>query len=124
MNVYMFQLGVSHPNVVSLGAFTTPSTGNFEHSFQIPSPLRSFRNLIIRFRNPDENLSASATFINAEVDRVTPSECAKYYTVQSGDVLGTIALDTNVTVERLIELNNLVDANVVFPGQLLCTALK
>jgi LysM repeat protein len=124
MNVYMFQLGVSNPNVVSLGSFTTPPAGNFEHAFQIPAPLRSFRNLIIRFRNPDENLSASATFINADVDRVTPAQCAKYYTVQSGDVLGTIALDTNVTVERLTELNNLVNANVVFPGQLLCTALK
>jgi LysM repeat protein len=124
LNVYMFQLGVSNPNVVSLGSFTTPAEGNFEHAFQIPTPLSSFRNLIIRFRNPDENLSASATFINANVDRVTPGECAKYYTVQSGDVLSTIALDTRVTVERLIELNNLVNANVVFPGQLLCTALK
>ena len=124
MNVYMFQLGVSNPNVASLGSFTTPSTGTFERSFQIPASLHSFRNLIIRLRNPDENISASATFINANVDRVTPTGCADYYTVQSGDVLSTIALDTKVTVERLIELNNLVDANLVFPGQLLCTALK
>lgn len=124
MNVYMFQLGVGNPNIVSLGPVTIPSSGTFERNFQIPPVLRSFRNLIIRFRNPDENVSASTTFINANVDRVTPDECAEYYTVRSGDVLSVIAQEVNVSVERLIELNNLIDANEVFPGQMLCLALE
>jgi LysM repeat protein len=122
LNVYMFQQGVGEPNVVYLGEFSTPPGGTFEREFRIPNELRAFRNLIIRFRNPDENLSASATFINADVDRVTPQECAQYYTVRSGDSLGLIAQEVDVTVTRLIQLNNLIDANEVFPGQMLCLA--
>jgi LysM repeat protein len=122
LNVYMFQQGVGEPNVVFLGEFSTPPGGTFEREFRIPNELRDFRNLIIRFRNPDENLSASATFINADVDRVTPQECAQYYTVRSGDSLGLIAQEVDVTVTRLIQLNNLIDANEVFPGQMLCLA--
>ena len=124
MNVYMFQQGVSDPDVVFLGEFTIPSGGTFERQIQIPDELRDFRHLIIRFRNPDENVSATATFINADVDRVTPDECAEYYTVRSGDSLGLIAQEVNVTVARLIQLNNLVDPNEVFPGQLLCIDLE
>lgn len=120
MNVYMFQLGAGSPNVAQLGNITIPSGGTFERSFQIPSDLRFFRNLVIRFRNPDENISASATFINANVERVTPDECAEYYTVRSGDVLSIIAQEQNVSVANLVSINNLMDANVVFPGQMLC----
>jgi LysM repeat protein len=72
----------------------------------------------------DETISATATFINANVDRVTPDECSEYYTVRSGDSLGLIAQEVNVSVERLIELNNLVNSNVVFPGQMLCLGLE
>ena len=124
VNVYMFQQGVSNPNVVYLGAITIPSEGTFEREFQIPQELQDFRNLIIRFRNPDENVSATATFINAEVDRVTPEECAEYYIVRSGDSLSLIAQEIKVTVERLVAFNNLLNASVVFPGQMLCIDLK
>lgn len=120
MNVYMFRFGVGNPNVVQLGDLTIPSNGSFERSFQIPAGLQFYRHLIIRFRNPDENVSASATFINADVDRVTPDECAQYYTVRSGDILGVIAQEQNVSVDRLVEINNLIDPSVVFPGQMLC----
>lgn len=122
LNVYMFQQGVGDPNVVFLGEFSTPSGGTFEREFRIPNELRAFRNLIIRFRNPNENLSATATFINADVDRVNPQDCAEYYTVRSGDSLGLIAQEVEVSVTRLIQLNNLIDANIVFPGQMLCLA--
>lgn len=124
MNVYMFQQGVSNPTVVYLGAITIPSGGTFEREFEIPTELHSFRNLIIRFRNPDENISATATFINADVDRVTPDECAEYYIVRSGDILGSIAQEVNVSVDGLIALNNLINANIVFPGQMLCIDLE
>lgn len=124
VNVFMFQRGVSNPNIVRIGSITIPTDGTFERTFQIPAVLQTYRNLIIRFRNPDENVSASTTFFNANVDRVTPQECAEYYTVRSGDVLGVIALDVNVSVERLVEINNLVDANLVLPGQMLCIALQ
>ena len=124
VNVYMFQFGVSNPNVARLGTITIPAQGTFNRSFQIPAALRSFRNLIIRFRNPDENISATTTFMNANVSRVSPNDCAEYYTVRSGDVLGVIAQEQNVTVERLVAINNLLNANVVFPGQLLCVSLK
>ena len=69
-------------------------------------------------------VSATATFIHADVDRVTPADCAEYYIVHSGDVLGSIAQDVNVSVEQLVQRNNLLTANVVFPGQLLCITRK
>ncbi len=124
VNVYMFQQGISNPDVAYLGEYTIPAGGTFEREFEIPNDLQSFRNLIIRFRNPDENISATATFINANVDRITPEECAEYYTVRSGDSLGLIAQETNVSDARLVELNNLINANVIFPGQMLCIDLE
>ncbi|MFZ6027922.1 MAG: LysM peptidoglycan-binding domain-containing protein [Chloroflexota bacterium] len=124
VNVYMYQLGVSNPNIAYLGSFRIPSGDVFERSFRIPEDVRAFRNLIVRFRNPDENISASATFINANVERVTPDECEEYYTVRSGDVLGLIAQEVDVSVERLVEINNLIDASLVFPGQMLCTEVE
>lgn len=124
VNVYIFQQGAGDPSIAYLGAMTIPSGGTFEREFEIPDELRSFRDLIIRFRNPNENISASATFINADVDRVTPDECAEYYTVRSGDILSSIAQEVNVSVGRLVSLNNLISTNVVFPGQMLCIDLN
>lgn len=124
LNVYIFQRGVGNPDVVQLNSITIPASGEFERSFDIPDDLRSFRNLIIRFRNPDENISASATFVNADVERITPEDCSEYYTVRSGDFLSFIAQEFNVSIERLVEINNLVDANLVLPGQMLCTELE
>lgn len=124
LNVYIFQRGVSNPNVVQLESIIIPVSGGFLRSFDIPDDLRSFRNLIIRFRNPDENISASATFVNADVERITPEDCSEYYTVRSGDFLSFIAQEFNVSIERLVEINNLVDANLVLPGQMLCTELE
>jgi hypothetical protein len=120
MNVYIFNRGTSNPNVSQLGDLTIPESGDFERTYQIPSDLRFYRNLVIRFRNPDENVSASTGFVNANVDRITPEECAEYYTVRSGDVLSVIAQEQNVSVDQLVSINNLYDANVVFPGQMLC----
>ncbi|MBN2501594.1 MAG: LysM peptidoglycan-binding domain-containing protein [Anaerolineales bacterium] len=124
MNVYMLVESAADPNVVGLGEIAIPADGTFERQFQIPEELDAFRNLIIRFRNPDENVSATANFINANVERVDPEECIDYVTVRSGDILGTIAQDENVSVQRLMAINNLVDATVVFPGQMLCTGVQ
>ena len=124
VNVYMFPFGVRNPHVVSLGSLTIPSSGTFLRSFDIPASLQSSHNLTIRFRNADENVSASTTFVNADVDRITANECAKYYTVRSGDVLGIVAQETNVSVDQLVDINNIIDASVIYPGQMLCTELK
>lgn len=124
LNVYLFQRGVSNPDIIEMDPITIPASGEFTRSYQIPEDLRAFRNLIIRFRNPDENISASATFVNADVERITPDECAEYYTVRSGDFLSTIAQDYDVSVERLVEVNNLIDANLVLPGQMLCLEVE
>jgi LysM repeat protein len=124
MNIYILPFEVDDGQVVNIGSIRIPADGTFERSFRIPEDLRNYRNLIIRFRNADEDVSASTTFINANVDRITPQECAEYYTVQSGDILSGIAQDENVSVTQLVEINNLIDSSTVFPGQMLCTELN
>jgi|tagenome__1003787_1003787.scaffolds.fasta_scaffold19047091_2 LysM repeat protein len=49
--------------------------------------------------------------------RTGPTSGAKTYTVQSGDILATVAAKTGVSVERLRELNPGLDANAMTVGQ-------
>ena len=42
---------------------------------------------------------------------------AQYYIVRSGDTLSEIAEKYDTTVRRLVELNNIQDANLIYPGQ-------
>lgn len=42
-----------------------------------------------------------------------------YYVTRPGDTLWSIAQKNNSTVQRLTELNNLSNPNVIYPGQLI-----
>lgn len=44
---------------------------------------------------------------------------ADTYEVQSGDVLWKIAKDNNISIDSLVDLNNLTDPNMIYPGQML-----
>ncbi len=44
------------------------------------------------------------------------------YTVKSGDVLWKIAKDLNIPMEKLIQINNLQNPNLIYAGQILKTA--
>lgn len=46
--------------------------------------------------------------------------CALWYTVKRGDTLGTIAARYHVTVAQIVKLNNIKNANLIYPGQRLC----
>lgn len=46
----------------------------------------------------------------------TPTQ-AKYYTVQSGDTLSGIAARYGTTWQQLQQLNNIANANLIYPGQ-------
>lgn len=41
------------------------------------------------------------------------------YTVKRGDTLGRIARDNDVTLEELVELNDITNPNLIYPGQVL-----
>lgn len=45
------------------------------------------------------------------------SDSNTYYTVKSGDTLSEIAEKYNTSVRRLVELNNIKNANLIYPGQ-------
>lgn len=45
------------------------------------------------------------------------SDTKTYYTVKSGDTLSGIAEKYNTSVRRLVELNNIKNANLIYPGQ-------
>lgn len=46
--------------------------------------------------------------------------CAVWYTVKKGDTLGAIAARYRVTVAQIVKLNNIKNANLIYPGQRLC----
>ncbi len=46
-----------------------------------------------------------------------PSE--RFYTVQRGDILAVIAAERGVTVESIVELNELTSADAIYAGQVL-----
>ena len=48
------------------------------------------------------------------------AECARTYTVQSGETLSGIAVSAGVSVSSLIQANNITDANQIYVGQELC----
>ena len=53
-------------------------------------------------------------------DNVKPQEqVAKTYTVVSGDNLSSIASRFGTTVEKICRLNNIVNPNLIYPGQVL-----
>ncbi len=43
----------------------------------------------------------------------------RFYTVQRGDILAVIATERGVTVEAIVELNDLVSADAIQAGQVL-----
>ena len=43
----------------------------------------------------------------------------RFYTVQRGDILAVIASERGVTVESIVELNNLASADAIQAGQVL-----
>lgn len=47
----------------------------------------------------------------------TQPQGAEYYTIESGDTLGSIAAQYDTTVEALLALNPDVDPNALQPGQ-------
>ncbi len=49
---------------------------------------------------------------------------ADTYTVKSGDVLWKIAQDKGVTVDQIKAINNIDDSDIIYPGQILTTALS
>jgi lysozyme len=51
-----------------------------------------------------------------------PANCTQYYTVVKGDYLSKIAKRFNVSWRWLADINNLVNPNRIYPGQVLCVA--
>ncbi len=53
---------------------------------------------------------------------VTPTQAAggpQEYTVQAGDTLGAIAAQFGVTVDAIVQANNIADPNLIVPGDTL-----
>ncbi|RME78359.1 MAG: LysM peptidoglycan-binding domain-containing protein [Chloroflexi bacterium] len=68
-------------------------------------------------RPPAVELEAEAPPRPVEPEKPSVEEEPFRYTVQRGDTLNAIARKYGVPVERLIEANNIVNPNLIFPGQ-------
>ena len=54
------------------------------------------------------------TKVNEKLNKKTTK---KYYTVKAGDTLSAIAKKYNTTVDKLVKLNNIKNANKIYVGQ-------
>jgi LysM repeat protein len=98
------------PLILLLNPYTSEGAANsIDPATQIVYPGQT-----IIIPNPGMQLP-TATPIPADMPRGTKIE----YTVQSGDSLGGIATRFNSTVEEIMKLNELEDANSIFVGQIL-----
>jgi LysM repeat protein len=64
--------------------------------------------------------SRTATVASSTRSRTTTkttTTAARYYTIQSGDTLGSVALKENTTVDALVRLNPGVDPQALHVGQ-------
>jgi LysM repeat protein len=60
---------------------------------------------------------AATTSTAGTTTSATTTEAAQFYTVQSGDTLGGIAIQFDTTVSKLLELNPGVDPRALHSGQ-------
>ena len=66
-------------------------------------------------KNP--NLIYPGQVLTINTGSGTSTSTNAYYTVKSGDTLSEIAEKYNTSVRRLVELNNIKNANLIYPGQ-------
>ena len=64
-------------------------------------------------------LLSDSTEVPGGDDKPSPEEKFIYYTVGNGDTLSEIAQKFNTTVATLVELNNIQNPNLIYPGQVL-----
>lgn len=59
------------------------------------------------------------TVVNEDSKSSSARQYIKTYIVQRGDTLSGIARKFNISVDRLAEINNIQDVNLIYPGQVL-----
>lgn len=57
--------------------------------------------------------------VQEKVNEILGVKLVKTYTVKSGDTLSKIAKDNNTTVEKLVKINNIKNANLIYTGQVI-----
>jgi len=64
-----------------------------------------------------------AATINPAAAATVPN-CTQWHVVKSGDYLTKIAYDYNTTVQKLVEINELTNPNLIYVGQNLCVKVN
>lgn len=118
----MSPYGLANAPSYNVAEFTTPSDGSFVQQFAIPAQIKAATRILIRIENTTLRLAAASVFRNIATSGIPAENCEEFYTVRGGDTLTKIAQRFGIPVQRLIELNDLLDINVIYPGQRLCIA--
>jgi LysM repeat protein len=61
--------------------------------------------------------TAASTSTTRASNTTTTARAARYYTIQSGDTLGAVAVRENTTVATLLQLNPGIDPKALHSGQ-------
>lgn len=57
--------------------------------------------------------------VQEKVNEILGVKLVKTYNVKSGDTLSKIAKDNNTTVEKIVKINNIKNANLIYTGQVI-----
>lgn len=76
--------------------------------------------ICVRRLSDDVKTSNTTTNTSKPVNNTTTVSLKEYYTVQKGDTLSKIARKFNTTVNKLVEMNNIKNKNLIIIGQKIC----
>ena len=124
MLVLMGQAGTSARTGFQVARVSTPQSGNFVATFNIPQQLQDNNSIVLRLESETTSFFATETFQNRNFTATAPANCTQFYTVQRGDTLSEIAQRFNTTTSYLATLNNIQNPSLIFPGNRICVSVS
>ncbi len=120
--VQMLEYTSQNPNVYQVASFIVPQSDTFQVQVNIPNALSNTALIRTQFVVQPTGETASTVFRNISPagGGIPENLCNQFYTVRNGDRLANIANQFDTTIAYLVEINNIANPNLIYPGQHLC----